>query len=573
MIEEKINETHLRQALREMLATVPMATLERTAEHHKLLSQGGYRKGANPELLRTLFLNTLGAHLTRPSKDLCTFARTHLPVPRLLAMLSRDILVERRAQLTAFLGKPAFILGLLCDTREESHTNALAWMEEAGSELPEPETARDLLAQAFSPVVTLGAGTPGGTSRHRETVADLRKQLDEKAKELKQFRREREETLAAAQREMKDRLATAQFGIDERQRRIDQLTAALEKAEATVRQKVNDLLAVRQVELFQGWLRPAIQAEALVASKTSGELLERAEEALALQAKHDRASAAFAQLEDRLETTKTLLERIDRTLANASLRHPQLIAIRAEVAAEVAHLQEALGRSEENPLVALLEARLVASSEDDYHEMVSLLELSRRHNLIGHETGLRLQKAFQRRAAIWTTATPDLDKDAEAEAATANAIERRNPALTAALRGLAPLILFLDGHNILNGLGRYKQRRGTAITHEEARERVTADVSRLFRDYPQVAIHLVWDGAQRTTHNASDNVIVHFSGGEGEHRADRYILDQLAYTRKQTDLPIVLVTDDNGFAGEALKLGAAICKLHDFAAFLNTPPQ
>ncbi len=572
MTEEKINEANLRQSLREMLAEVPVATLERTAERHNLLTQGGYRKGGNPELLRALFLNTLGTHLTHPSKDFMVFARAHLPVPRLITLLSQDILVERRAQLTAFFGKPAFILGLLCDTREACHTHALTWMEEEGLELPAPEVAQDLLAQAFAPVVTLG-GAPGASSRQRETVAELRRQIELKEKALKQVRRERDEQLASLQRETKSQLATAQFGIDERQRRIAQLEAALHKADSTVQQKVKDLLAVRQVELFQSWLRPAIQAETLAATDSTAPLLERAEEALDSQAKYDRASAAHAQLEARLTSAETMLERVDRTLAHAMLRHPALTDIRAELVKEVDHLREVLGRSTENPLVAWLEARLVAGTDGTYSEMAELLEMSRRHGLIDHETHLRLQRDFQRRTATWADRLPTVDKDAEALAAEGSAIERRNPALTAALRGQAPLILFLDGHNILNGLGRYKQRRGTAVTHEEARQRVTVDVSCLFRDYPQVAIHLVWDGTQRTTHNASDNLIVHFSGGEGEHRADRYILDQIAYTRKQCDLPIVLVTDDNGFAGDAIKLGAAVCKLHDFAAFLNTPPR
>ena len=32
---------------------------------------------------------------------------------------------------------------------------------------------------------------------------------------------------------------------------------------------------------------------------------------------------------------------------------------------------------------------------------------------------------------------------------------------------------------------------------------------------------------------------------------------------------MLLVTDDNGFAGDAAKRGVAICKLHDFEAFLD----
>jgi hypothetical protein len=86
-----------------------------------------------------------------------------------------------------------------------------------------------------------------------------------------------------------------------------------------------------------------------------------------------------------------------------------------------------------------------------------------------------------------------------------------------------------------------------------------------------VAVNLVWDGCAKTNHNLSENVLVHFSGGTGEHRADHYIINQIDYYKDQTDLPMVLVTDDNGFAGDARKRGVQVCRLHDFEAFLDVP--
>jgi hypothetical protein len=134
------------------------------------------------------------------------------------------------------------------------------------------------------------------------------------------------------------------------------------------------------------------------------------------------------------------------------------------------------------------------------------------------------------------------------------------------------MMLFLDGHNILNGLGRYRQRRGKANTHEKMRERVQKDVIALLHHLPLSVAHLVWDGPKMETFTLSDNVNGHYSGGEGEHKADHYILDQIKYYReKQVDIPCVLVTDDNDFGGSARRLGAKVCRLHDFEAFMNIP--
>ncbi len=565
MTESSIDAIALRHAFRDSLATVPFRELERFAETQKLLS-GGYRKGSNPEHLRTLVVNANASKLTTYTPELAVFCRSYMPSPRLTAMLSREIVTERRYQFYAFFGKATFLLALLMDSREDVREKALVWLGESGVELPEPDVARDLLAQAFSPIVALGNAAPTQSNHQREVVADLRVKLLEAEKATKQARRERDEALASAQREMKSKLATAQFGIDERQRRIEQLEASVKKVEATVQEKVKALLAIRQVELFQGWLKPALQAEALAVQDTTRPLLERAQDALVQQAKLDRASGERSKLETRLSAIEEMLARVDRTLQHATLRSEGLLHVREELVAEQQRLAEVLCASEQDPLVQLLAARLAATSDKDYEVAREALLVFQRFGLIGKDAAARLTRLFYRRAATWTATASEEVKDVEL-----HPIERRNPTLTAALRGQAPLILFLDGHNILNGLGRYKQRRGTAVTHEDARKRLGSDISKMFSELPQVAIHLVWDGRERTSHNVSDNVLVHYSGGEGEHRADRYIIDQIAYTREQTDLPIVVVTDDNGFGGDAIKLGASVCKLHDFEAFLNTP--
>jgi type VI protein secretion system component VasF len=122
---------------------------------------------------------------------------------------------------------------------------------------------------------------------------------------------------------------------------------------------------------------------------------------------------------------------------------------------------------------------------------------------------------------------------------------------------------------MLNGLGRYRVPRGKPQSHEDARKQLEKDIVRQFADLPLVSVHLVWDGAEKSQHNLGSNVLVHFSGGTGEHRADKYIINQMEFFKRASDIPMVLVTADNGFAGDARKCGAEVCSLHDFEAFLN----
>lgn len=569
MTEPPIDAATLGRSLEEALAAVPEAELERFAAQRKLIG-GGYRKG-HPAVLRALIANALRGRLPAVEPEAAAFLRAHLPEARLLSMLSRKVLEARRAQLMAFFGKARFLLALAADAREDVRARVPEMMAAQGAELPEAEAAGDLLAQAFAPVARMGGG-PAAHARDRDRIAELRQRLDEAEKARREERRKLEGEMQAQAAEWKGKLATAHFGIQERQKQIDRLTAALEREKAERDRRVNALLAERQVKLFQGWLTPCLAAEAVLA-QPNDDLLARAEKALEQQRGLDRASAQRAELTRRLSATEDALARVEAALAGAMVRCPELVNVRTLLLAERDRQREALGHAEPDPLVAALAARIAAATEADYEPTLDILKQGERIGLIGKAAAARLRQAFHRRVATWNLGAPEAAKDAltalEEESVAA---ERRNPALVAALRGTAPLMLFLDGHNVLNGIGRYRQRRGVPLTHEEARTRVERDTAKLLCNLPQTFGHVVWDGAEMTQHAAADNVLVHYSGGEGEHRADRYILDQLRFYRERTDIPLLLVTDDNGFAGEALRLGAAVCRLHDYEAFLNGPP-
>jgi hypothetical protein len=85
-----------------------------------------------------------------------------------------------------------------------------------------------------------------------------------------------------------------------------------------------------------------------------------------------------------------------------------------------------------------------------------------------------------------------LDPDTEAAA-----IRRRNPHLAAAFEGREAVLLFLDGHNMLNGMGRYRTQRGKPQTHEDARKQVEKDIQHSQFVAVQVKASLLQNHSQR----------------------------------------------------------------------------
>lgn len=576
--ESVLSEKELAAAFESVLTGIPVKSLEAFITQAKLVA-GGMRFGkpGNTLFIRKVILNAYGGKLLKYDTTWATLVRTYMPEARLLTMLSAEELTRRRGQFTVFFGKARLILALLVDTREEIRTEALKWMSESGAELPDEATAQSLVREAFAPVAEAGKGAAegAGNKQLRTELSEMKQKLEELEKKAKRERRALEEEHSRTLREQKDLLASKDFAIDDCKRRVAALEGQLAREKASLDLHVNELLALRRIELFGGWLKPVFAVETLLEEAKALPLLERAEAILEAQRKADRASARRHEAEAHLKALEAMLDQVEHTLASAQHILPEMLALRDELQTQCEAYRAGL-MTELDTFSAVakeLAARIDATTEADYTPVRDWLRLSKQLGAITPTEAKALYERFHRRATQWADANPnfkpeDIGLDTETES---DAIRRRNPVLAAALAGQGAMILFLDGHNMLNGLSRYRQRRsGKPQTHEDARSRLERDMNRQFEHLPLVSVNLVWDGAEQTSHNEGV-VLVHYSGGSGEHRADRYIVNQIDYVKSLADTPIVLVTDDNGFAGEAAKRGVQICKLHDFEAFLDVP--
>ena len=136
--------------------------------------------------------------------------------------------------------------------------------------------------------------------------------------------------------------------------------------------------------------------------------------------------------------------------------------------------------------------------------------------------------------------------------------------------GQTPAILLIDGHNVLFGLpARYMPARGTSLPDADKRKKLTDDIVRVTAPNPSVRAWIVFDGPTRSDTQASPNVRVTYSGGEGEHRADGVILDNLRFFKSSSpDTLVLLVSNDNDLCASARRLGALGLAVLDLGAFL-----
>ena len=568
------------------LGKVPNQAIEAFAQGHPALFQG-FRLG-NVPVLRTRIAQIYRGALTGEKHLELRALFERMPLPEAMAGISAERLIGCAPAFAAYCGAEAFLLAAANDPRAQVRDAAARWLRDpaelmaGGGEAG--QDARGLLRARFAAILPMGDGDAPPDARTdalRKQIADLRAENGRLARKAKEERQQAQAQAAEERRAAKQEAATKDFAIAEFRRRAETAESRLRKEEATREERVRRELALILPKAFEGWLRPCLAVEAALRDEAPRqELLARAEAALAKQAALDRASRDRAALEARLHDLEAMLARVDETLRHAHCRHADLIAVRADLAAACDALRGTLAAQgvalPDRDLPHALSRAIHALPRDERTatDLDAFLGLASRLRLLsGQETrALRTDAArIQPDAADWAAALGAIeDKDGRDDDPAA----RRNPALAAGLRGEAPLFLYLDGHNIINCLpSRYGVARGHAQTHAQIRERLEQDLRALLADLPLVQATLMWDGSETAFRNLGDNLVALFSGGEGEHRADRAILKRLEYDRSRGAGPFVVVTDDNGFAREAERLGAKRCRLQDFAAFLNHVPR
>ena len=102
--------------------------------------------------------------------------------------------------------------------------------------------------------------------------------------------------------------------------------------------------------------------------------------------------------------------------------------------------------------------------------------------------------------------------------------------------------LIIDGHNVLNK----DYYQSLDLSHEEKRTMLARALSKLLDFLPNLRIYLYFDSSNESANNfGNERLIIKYSGGIGEHRADREIKNEYGHLLLAEEKVIFLVTDDN----------------------------
>lgn len=572
LMEPIVDDAAIAEAVQTSINAWHDNTLKQCCRDLKLCDEGSLARAKSPYLKTMVKAKLLAlAKQEEPStEELSHAAKFYSGEVRFLQSLSLSILQTNYAPLVAFFGKPTFCLAGLLSKDPERRTWVKEHAKQTLCEIPTEEVAKTRLLPLFHALLQKFGNAPVGSSRAQEKIADLERALDEARKKLTRDVRTLRDEHAKESREWKDQLNTLTFSIEELKKARDAAQREVEKERALQERHANELLAAKQITLFGEWLKPHLEREA-AAQHAIDDVLAYADEAIQYQRRYDRASENTQRLQQQIDAVEEKLCQVNQILCMANAKSPQILRAKSELEKELDRLRCQLPTSTYSPLAQAMMEKLHAATDAELPSILTWIESTEKLNLLTKAEARDVRALYARRVSIWDSTTPTAEDDPAIDAEE-RAIEKRNAELCAALRGQAPMMLFLDGHNILNGLGRYRQRRGQARTHEANRKLLEKDLSILLRNLPESFAHLVWDGATMSVSDIAENIQRHYSGGgNAEHRADNYILDQLKYYSEHFDIPLVLVTDDNDFGGAARRYGAKVCRLHDFEAFLNFP--
>ncbi len=564
--------------LQRVIALVPDSDLSLLVATEPAFQAGGFRAG-NVAVLRVR-LQQIACGAAEVSETLRRTLARRSRSRTLTGLLSPDAIAEARHALAALLGSPVLLVALLLDERQEVRDKAEGWMQAQQPFLAvDPAEALVRLRDLFAGLSELlGSAAPSGAPLTREAWQGQKEQLENRLHDLQTESRRlkgvddrltRVATLLKACEqnlaETRQKAETADKTARQKTRELEEATAELARETSRREERLVAALDLALATEFHGWLANARAVELAAADPApQADLLAQAEAALQKQGAVDRHSGNRATLAERLEHLEASLKRVQSALRNALRQTPELKAVETALAAEIRGLTRLLEPdAAATPLEEALLTRIHAARDNDLPRLRELPELFASLQVLDDKAIARLRQAFQKRlAAVQAVGVPP---DPRME-------ERQNAStqLGRALAGQAPAILLVDGHNVLFGLpARYMPARGTSLPDADKRKRLTDDIVRITAPNPSVRAWVVFDGPTRSDTQASPNVRVTYSGGEGDHRADGVILDNLRFFKSSSpDTLVILVSNDNDLCAAARRLGALDIAVLDLGAFL-----
>jgi len=541
-------------------------------------SAGGFRS-KKPAILRKR-LEQIALSGTLISRQIRSVLAAHSRADSLIRYISTATLPGLSSVLAALLGDHVLIVAALLDARPEVREKADGWLERSPhfKELTQEFAATELADRFVDITELIGAEVNDTQVVTKESWSEQKERLDQRIKTLQTENRRlkgvddknsRTNTLLKKEQELSAGLEAKLKEIERKLRstrkELEAVKAELQRETSRREDRLQASLDISLSQEFHGWLAEANAVEIEAQNTTPAkDAIEFAEQALKKQAQVDRHSKNRLMLGDRLQQLMQLQTRVSATLNNAIHQSPDLKQAELHLEDEIAHIQSLLTPEHTlSPVENVLINKIHAATDEALPKIHALPKQLKELNLINSAALKNIEAEFNKRLdAIEALGVPEDTEMTERQDAVAQ--------LGRALAGKQSAILLLDGHNVLFGLqARYMPPRGKAVPDAKKRQNLIDDLIRIAQPNPALRTILLFDGHTRSDSDPAPNVRVTYSGGEGEHRADRVIIDQIRFLKTAyPESTVLLVSNDNGLCKDARRLGAQDLSVLDFGGFL-----
>jgi hypothetical protein len=541
-------------------------------------SAGGFRSQKPAILRKRLEQIALGGPLI--STRIRTILAAHCRTDSLLRYISTETLPGLSAVLAALLGAPVLITAALLDKRPEVREKAEDWLQKSPhfKELTQ-EFAAGELADRFADITDLtGAEVNNIKIVTKESWNEQKERLEQRIKTLQtenhrlkgvDDKNSRTNTLLKKEKEESTRLETklkeGESTLRAIRKELEHVKAELQRETTRREDRLQAALDISLSQEFYGWLAEAKAIEIEAGNETpASDAIVFAEQALKKQKQVDRHSKNRLELSDRLDQLKKLHTQVTESLQSAIHQCPELKQAEKKLEEEINHLEELITpQRAASPIEEVLINKIHSASDESLPKLRTLPKMLKDLKLLSTKSLKSVELEFSKRlSAIEALGVPQSQEMQSRQDAASK--------LGCALAGKAPAILLLDGHNIVFGLpARYMPGRGKSVSDAQKRQHLIDDLVRITEPNPAMRSILLFDGHTRSDSDPSPTVRVSYSGGEGEHRADKVIIDQIRFLKgAYPDATVLLVSNDNDLCKDARRLGAQNLSVLDFGGFL-----
>ena len=497
---------------------------------------------------------------------------------RLLSVMSEEAIEAAEPKLRDHFSPDILYASMLLSERSSLFERGIQGFEEYPQDnlTDEQRTAAlEELRELFTPFLSVFSksgfiGNPEDVANNNSELAVARDNVKALQEELQNLRRDLNQEKKGHDwhkselSNLKSKLGAAEKKAMQCEAYLKSIKSNYKHLDSKFDQEVSSAVAAKVNERLLPWLAKS-EALSLAVSESPADLLVRANRALHKQEESDRRFGTWQGLKQQLEDCNKMRDALRDAQKESLAPLSELRQLIVELEAESQRLQHALS--------------LTQKAEQNSHLKHSIYSARTIEELRKIRESLRLLNELGLCSSNEVNLAYGFIHDKSSRIYAANDHENRDQPNTSYLPLQNLLLatsrneecaLVIDGHNVLHLLpSRYQDTFEGGFPGSKSRERLIADAKSLASTYPTLRVELWFDSNRAHDETICDNMSVHYSGGTGDHRADKKIIEQISFLRESALCrPIVLATADRDEAKQANGLGAIILAPEEFLLIL-----